>query len=87
MSKKPPLYRLSKFRKTLERVVTVLEFGEEKYKNDLNFLSYPAEKDLDAALRHLFKVSEGPDEETGELHTVHAICRLLFATEKLLDEY
>lgn len=72
-----------KFRRTLEKVVRVLEYGEQKHQNDENWKNYPAKKDFDAAFRHMFKIEdEEYDKETKQHHAVHAICRLMFAIEK-----
>ena len=83
-SPKPPLYRLLKFKRTLESVAYILEYGEQKHDVDENWKKYPYQDDLSACLRHLTKF-ESKDPETNEWHTAHAICRLLFANEKLLD--
>ena len=82
-SNKPEMARLARYRKTLEKVVRVLEYGETKHGDDQNWRNYPASKDFDAAFRHLLKIEdEVHDEETGQHHAVHAIARLLFAVEK-----
>lgn len=83
---KPPLYRLSQFYGTLGDVAEVLDFGEKKYQNNLNWQSYPQEDDLDAALRHIFKYRNSPEDTgeggSGKSHLINAIARLLFAHAK-----
>jgi hypothetical protein len=86
MSEKPEMSRLCRFFPVLSDVVFVLEYGEEKHKDNLNWKSYPVSKDTDAALRHIFLgFTEGLDPETGKHHFIHAICRLLFAIQKIKE--
>lgn len=83
---KAPLSNLSPFYRTLQDVVFVLEHGKEKYQDDYNWKEYESRKDIDAALRHILDQAENPlDHETERPALTHAICRLLFANEKLYD--
>jgi len=82
--KKSELSRLARFYDQLSDLCDVLQFGEEKYKNDLNWQTYSADLDIDAALRHImkFKGVEQLDPETQKSHLIHAITRLFFAAAK-----
>lgn len=72
--------------KQLEGVTRVLDFGAKKYAPNSwkkgNVVDY-----IDAAIRHLIELKEVElkDKETGERHTDHAICNLLFINY-LLDK-
>ena len=77
---KPSMHYVLHFKRGLEAVVKVCEYGETKY----DYLNWkkggkPDREYLDACMRHVFKhVSEGPyDEESKCLHLAHAIWNLL----------
>lgn len=80
---KPQLSRLTTFKDALSDVALVLEHGEQKYGNDKGYLEYDKQLDIDAALRHIMQY-KGNDDETGKLHVIHAICRLLFYYNKAM---
>ena len=78
---KPQLSRLSDFNDALSDVCDVLAHGEKKHGDNKDYLKYDKELDIDAALRHIMR-HKGNDDETGKLHVIHAICRLLFYYNK-----
>ena len=65
----------------LEKVLSILEFGANKYSKD-NWQQVPNARDryYDAAMRHIqaWYYGETKDPETGESHLAHALCCLMF---------
>ena len=67
--------------KAITEIVSILEFGKQKYGRD-NWQKVPNAKEryLDACFRHLISYVEGEthDHESGRHHLAHAVCCLLF---------
>lgn len=65
----------------IEKVLSILEFGANKYSKD-NWQQVPNARDryYDAAMRHIqaWYYGETKDPETGESHLAHALCCLMF---------
>lgn len=70
--------------RALEGVLSVLEFGAKKYKED-SWLTVPNAKRRyrDALDRHLAAIDKGEqvDEESGKAHLFHVACNALFLAE------
>lgn len=70
--------------RALEGVLSVLEFGAKKYKED-SWLTVPNAKRRyrDALDRHLAAIDKGEqvDEESGKPHLFHVACNALFLAE------
>ena len=87
---KPKLHLLSY--EALEEVAHVLEWGGAKY-GDFNWRKgIPYTRNLNAALRHIFKFlnNTGLDPDTNRSHLAHAIANLMFVLEdnvQALDAY
>lgn len=56
----------------------VLAFGLSKHPDE-KWKTLSVEDHVAAALRHIYQHQDGPDEETGESHLTHALCRIAFA--------
>ena len=63
----------------LAPVVSVLRIGARKY-SPFGWRRRPIEEHRAAFLRHVeaWRSGKGPDEESGESHLAHAVCRALF---------
>lgn len=77
-SNKPPLSWLPMV--ALENEAHVMAFGAKKYDKDNWKKGLPHSFLLDAALRHIYKFSNGErlDSESGLSHLAHARCNLGF---------
>lgn len=56
----------------------VLAFGLSKHPDE-KWKTLSVEDHVAAALRHIYQHQDGPDDETGESHLTHALCRIAFA--------
>jgi len=77
--------------KAMRVVVRVLMYGADKYEPD-NWLKVDQweRRYLNAAMRHQISILSGDgvyDKESGLHHWAHAICCLLFALERFINEY
>jgi hypothetical protein len=61
-------------------MVRVLEFGAEKYSPDNWKKGLEMNEILESALRHMIALMSGEthDKESGELHSGHIMCNLMF---------
>jgi hypothetical protein len=64
----------------IEQVVMLLTDGCRDHE-DFGWMNEPVEEDYDAVMRHVSKMGEY--DESGYLHEVHAIARLLFRLHKI----
>lgn len=76
--------RLTEVRQALLSVVRVMMSGEAKHPTN-DWFDKGAKRHLDAAIRHVLAAGT-PDEESGEEHAAHAVCRLLYYLEIKLKE-
>jgi hypothetical protein len=74
-----PRYSLIDF-KTLEPMVRVLEFGEQKYSRDNWKKGLDTNEILDSMLRHITALQSGEliDAESGQSHAGHIMCNAMF---------
>lgn len=63
----------------------VLAFGLSKHPDE-KWKTLSVADHVAACTRHLFQHQDGPDEETGESHLAHALCRIAFAIARDSDE-
>lgn len=66
---------------TMEEVLTVLEYGAQKYaENNWKKVPDAQRRYYDAAMRHLdaWRHGEEVDPESGSSHLAHAVCCLMF---------
>lgn len=82
---KPPLGLLPRY--SLEQIAAVLGFGAEKYGAHNWREDIAVQRNLDAALRHIYAANEreDTDPESGLPHLAHAICCLMFALNTIHD--
>lgn len=71
----------------LEQVAAVLGHGAEKYSRHNWRQGIAVQRNIDAALRHIFAANEGADTdpESGLPHFAHAICDLMFVLNTIHD--
>ncbi len=83
---KPPMGLLPRY--SLEQVAAVLGFGAGKYGKHNWRSGIAVQRNLDAALRHIYAANEceDTDSESGLPHLAHAICCLLFALNTIHDQ-
>lgn len=82
-SGKSPMGLLPRY--SLEQVAEVLGFGAGKYGKSNWRSGIAVQRNLDAALRHIYAANECEDcdPESGLPHLAHAVCDLLFVIETL----
>ena len=83
---KPPIGLLPRF--ALEQMALVMCHGEAKYGRHNWRKGIEVQRNIDAALRHIFAANEREDvdPESGFLHLAHALCCLMFALTTIHDQ-
>lgn len=74
-------------REPLEQVAAILAYGAKKYGAHNWRQGISVQRNIDAALRHIFKANEGEDldPESNLPHFAHALCDLMFVVATLSD--
>lgn len=80
---KAPLGLLPRY--SLEQAAAVLAFGARKYGRHNWRQGIAVQRNLDAALRHIYAANEREDfdPESGLLHLAHALCCIMFALDTI----